>query len=1741
MADGQAQLDAGTFEVVRARLDEQGKALSGLAEQLNARRQELFGGTATRLLSSVRVRTENNCVPRDIINVGGRLLLGYQVFMGLKSQIAITDVFTELRDAGGDIANLDPEHQPLLLTSAGFEKDFREVFQYYKDARLLQLRRTDRLLLAAFQTGSRLTDLRVLRWALTGHGNDESLKYLDNQGERDYVFPVGHDFTWTRTTRDQHVQGTHPHINIGDEIFVECVGGDLTVKLEDNTSKGNGIFAEPVDDATQGLDDAEIWYAVLPACILLKIKPYREDTYRYIVFNRQIREAVRIDAIGLACQQLPEGHGLIFPGGYYLSTGAHKVFPIDTAGMVFKRSFRAPNGEDVAYVFYRRDAGSYILLQYNLITREVASPVVCSSYCRLPDGRLVVLRAEPEPTRVHALQIWQTPFLDDEHAAATAPPADGELAKLGNRELVRAVSDCLHLARLIGAQRPTRQVYEELLKSIGRVVDTYPWLIGPEAFGLRAALDALRTTAERIIDEFEKVVALTAQAAAKLAAAEKAADDLVRSTALGDKSKIEGFVAPLTEVRAARGHAETLKSVRYLDLERLAKLDQRLARMSDELAKGAVELLLKPEALAAWQAEIAATEASAASLAAVSEAKPVLERIDRAADGLDQLVGIVNSLEFSEAATRTAVLEGIGETYAQLNRARAVLAGRKNELGSKEAAADFAVQDRLLAQALANAIALCDSPEKCDEFAAKLQVQVEELEGRFADFEQYAAELASRRIDVTERIASRRQALVDERSRKADGWLRAAERILQSAAGRALTFAKPDELNAWFGSDPLITKIRSIVEDLRAIGDQVKADDLAGRLKAVREDGLRAVRDKSELFDGDQAVRLGKHRFSVNTAPLDLVMLPRPTPDGVRMHFHLTGTDYLRVVEDAGFAATAPFWELPVEGETPQVYRAEYLAWQVLRAAEQGAEGLSVAALREAGDKLGSIVQEAAARRVDQGYERGVHDADATLILRALLHLADTCGLLRHPATARALAVVAWARFADRPQAERLRRQAQSLAVVRSRFGDGAALAGVVTACAELCRPQIADAPPHVLAQAATYLAEELAQPGPLRFVRSGDAIELAARFADHQRLHPGDDVLAADLRELAGDLPAASRLAEAWIGAFARRQQPQLVHAMPEVVAGLLAPEQPREDVSARTATTVDGLLGSHPRIVEKKLELRIDDLSDRLTALCGTHVPAWRTYARSRRNLVEQEKARLRLDEFRPRVLTTFVRNKLINEVFLPLIGDNLAKQIGALGDGRRTDLQGMLLLISPPGYGKTTLMEYVCAVLGLAFVKVNGPALGNRVRSLDPAEAPNAQARQEVERVNLSFAMGNNVMLYLDDIQHCDPEFLQKFISLCDGQRKIEGVWNGHTRTFDLRGKKVVVVMAGNPYTESGEKFRIPDMLANRADTHNLGDAAGSHGDAFALSYLENCLAVNPVLQPLLARPQADVHRFVRLAAGDDAARSEFEHPYAGAEISEIGATVRLLMRVQRALLTVNQTYISSAAQAEEFRTEPPFKLQGSYRNMAKIAARIVPAMTEDEVDKAILAHYRAEAQTLTTGAEVNLIKLRLLLGCATPEDQTRWRDITVVYKRRQELSGKDDPVSQAVVQLAKLGERIEALQLMLASEAGKTRSAEGERLERLVTQAAEAIRAAAPKVEVVNTLPKYYAQVFDHHLKVIETSLAPALDLLGRYVGTNQQTREKMEAIAGDLRALADKQTRMGYRETPPGTGPTAPLP
>ena len=492
-----------------------------------------------------------------------------------------------------------------------------------------------------------------------------------------------------------------------------------------------------------------------------------------------------------------------------------------------------------------------------------------------------------------------------------------------------------------------------------------------------------------------------------------------------------------------------------------------------------------------------------------------------------------------------------------------------------------------------------------------------------------------------------------------------------------------------------------------------------------------------------------------------------------------------------------------------------------------------------------------------------------------------------------------------------------------------------------------------------------------------------------------GSSQLSDDLQALGGDLAVQHQLATAWLTAYAEATAagPTVGADLAEAAALLCAPDLARYDLNAPLAETVEGLLGSHPRIEDGRLTVRIDELPYRAQQFREQRVPAHRAFQRRRADALTAERTRLRLDEYRPRPLAGFVRNQLIDEVYLPLIGDNLAKQLGA-ADSRTPDRSGLLLLLSPPGYGKTTLLEYVADRLGLLMVHVDGPALGAGTTSLDPDRAPDAAAAREVGKIVFALEAGSNVLLHVDDIQHVSAELLQKFIPLCDAQRRIEAVSDGAARSFDLRGRRFAVCLSGNPYTSTGRRFQIPDMLANRADVWNLGEVLTGRDELFALSFLENALAANPVLAPLAGGHPADLRLLLRIAAGDPAAQADqLSRPLP--DLDRITATLTRLYRVQQTVLTVNRAYIASAAQQDGTRTEPPFRLQGSYRTMAALAARIDPVLDDTELEALLDDHYAAEAQTLGPAAEANLLKLARLRHRATPAQEARWQELTRPY--------------------------------------------------------------------------------------------------------------------------------------------------
>jgi len=318
-----------------------------------------------------------------------------------------------------------------------------------------------------------------------------------------------------------------------------------------------------------------------------------------------------------------------------------------------------------------------------------------------------------------------------------------------------------------------------------------------------------------------------------------------------------------------------------------------------------------------------------------------------------------------------------------------------------------------------------------------------------------------------------------------------------------------------------------------------------------------------------------------------------------------------------------------------------------------------------------------------------------------------------------------------------------------------------------------------------------------------------------------------------------------------------------------------------------------------------------------------------------------------------------------------------------------------------------------------------------SLDPAEAPNASAREEVQRINLALEMGDNVMLYLDDIQHCNPELLQRFIPLCDATRRIEGVWKSQPRTYDLRGRKVAVVMVGNPYTESGQRFQIPDMLANRADVYDLGEIIGDSREAFELSYLENCMTSNTVLQPLARCSNQDQRALIDAASRNTTEGLQLESNLSPDQTSEMMSVLRKLHRVRDVVLTMNREYIRSAAQADDYRTEPPFKLQESYRNMNRIAEKIVPVMNDTELETLILSSYQQDAQTLSRDGESNMLKFRELLGIQSADERQRRESIKYTFAERSRLRGLsgEDSTAQVLSSLMGLRDGLESIRKAL----------------------------------------------------------------------------------------------------------------
>ncbi len=1608
-------IENGTYELIKSRLGKIGSDLKEKLDKLNISRRSVFGSIETTLLGSEKIITENNCVPRDMAPVGALFIFGYNVYIGLKSSVELSDVFSIYEYKGGSFHKQSLE----LINNDQFLNDFKELYKYYKNTFFAKFTNVGPYLYMVFQTGKSPFDIKAFKWLM----KDGKLSYVDNRSEHEVRLKVQSELDWVRAKREDHCEGRHPHISIRDKVFVETLGGDLTIKVENNTDTGKGIYSETVEDMDQTLDDAEIYYASVGNLILLKILPYREKEYRYIIFNEKLQMVVRVDAIKDSCVLLPDNHGLIFPKGYYLQSGEHKLFEVPSEGFVFVQRIEAPNGEDFQYIFYNMETGLYLIYTYNIIEQSLEIPIICGGYSHFNNGEMVIFKGEDEPRKNHTLQIWQTPYVGEGYTVENK--SDSVLYKIGNKEVVHCMADCKVVYNLIQKGESYTSIYLDIVKDTERIMDSYYWLDKAEAFNLKAVLKSVKEAATSAVAEFEKVTRIRCSTEKQIKEVDEKAQVLLKNAEYGTFDSIQGYVQILADLRSLRGEIASLKALRYTNLPLVESLEEKVKEKNERLTQRCTEFLLVPEGLRPYSQQVDNQQSQIPSITKTSSGKELENEMAKSSQDLELLIDIVSNFNIEDPTKTTEIIENISAIFSLLNQAKAKLKNRMVELSEKEGIAQFHSQMKLLDQAAVNYLEVADGMEKCELYLNKIMVQIEELEGRFADFEDFIVKLNEKREELYNAFEAKKQMILEKRNKKLTALFGTSERILTGIISRLQGFNTINEINGYLASDIMIDKVRDIIDQLKALGDSVKADEIEGRLKIIKEEAIRQLKDKQELFvHGKNVIKLGRHYFSYNTQQLELSMVQK---DG-ELYFHITGTDFWEKVSSDSMAKFHYLWDQEVLSESKYIYRAEYLAYKIFEAA-LSKEVVSLDTLYSySEEQLLEYIRKFMEPRYQEGYTKGVHDADCHKLLKALLNLHMNIDLLTYSPKSRAIAKLYWQCIAGSEIKDKFSRRLRELAKISMYFKTEPGLGDYIPTIETEMNSAFNNykfVDKGFVYEASEYLCRELMRGSS--FIASLEADEAKSKFLQHLKANKAESLFAESLKAFNEDLEGAYYLVREWLTAFFKETGlNEGIDVMDEVIT-LLIVDSSKVDISRqkvinmKTRVMITELSGNHPSIKGGEYTLSYTEFMKKLKEYDKTVVCDFIEFQALKKELSQRFRDELRLEEFKPNVLSSFVRNRLIDKVYLPLIGDNLAKQIGTAGEDKRTDLMGMLLLISPPGYGKTTLVEYIANRLGIFLIKINGPAIGNDVTSLDPAMAPNAGAREELRKLNLAFKMGNNVMIYLDDIQHCSPEFLQKFIPLCDGQRKIEGVYNGMGQSYDLRGKKLAVVMAGNPYTESGEKFQIPDMLANRADVYNLGDMLHENENAFKLSYIENSLTSNPILNKLASRSQKDIYTMIDIAENGEREGLDFESQYSVEEINEFVAVIQKLMKVRDIVLKINMEYIYSAAQADEYRKEPPFKLQGSYRNMNKISERIVPLMNDEELMQMVANAYENDSQTLTQGAEGNMLKWKDIAGHINEQEALRWKEIRDIFLKNK-LARDDSKIGQAIIKLGDLNEQL-----------------------------------------------------------------------------------------------------------------------
>src|SRR5690606_37909906 len=144
-----------------------------------------------------------------------------------------------------------------------------------------------------------------------------------------------------------------------------------------------------------------------------------------------------------------------------------------------------------------------------------------------------------------------------------------------------------------------------------------------EASALVTTVSEVKQTAELVIDEFEKVLAVKSAAERALRTAEEEQSRLFTDIRPETWRTVDHFVDAMARLRRQRGQLITLKDMRYMNVARVDALEGEVSAKFDELSREAVKFLLGEDALAPYREAHDAVFAQIATVKHTPEAKPL--------------------------------------------------------------------------------------------------------------------------------------------------------------------------------------------------------------------------------------------------------------------------------------------------------------------------------------------------------------------------------------------------------------------------------------------------------------------------------------------------------------------------------------------------------------------------------------------------------------------------------------------------------------------------------------------------------------------------------------------------------------------------------------------------------------------------------------------------------------------------------------------------------------------------------------------------------------------------------------------------------------------------------------------------------------------------------------------------------------------------------------------------------------